>query len=235
MSLVEGELPVDQPAARPRTNLHDQVIADLRSMVMCGELAEGQRVPEAMLCEKLKISRTPLREALKVLAAEGFIELRPNRGAVVAAVDGAAVAGLFEVKGAIERLIGQVLPARITAGEMADLEGMLQAMRDLVRDNDRSAYTVANQAFHAALAAATKNEALVQIYAGLQQKILRARFAINERPAQIALSVQDHEVIMAMLRAGAALDLAHCLEEHSRRTGAAIIAQLPPAVGAGAE
>lgn len=218
--------PDNRPEASARTNLHDQVIGDLRSMIMRGELAEGRRVPEAMLCERLGISRTPLREALKVLAAEGFIELRPNRGAVVVAVDGAAVAGLFEVKGALERLIGLVLPERITPGEMAALEAMLQTMRDLVRDNDRSGYTVANQAFHAALAAATKNEALIQAYAGLQQKILRARFAINERPAQIGRSMQDHEAIMAMLRAGAALDLAFRLEEHNRRTGAAIIAQL---------
>lgn len=219
------------PQAKP--HLHDQVITDLRDMVMRGELAEGKRVPEALLCARLGISRTPLREALKVLAAEGFIELRPNRGAVVVPLEGAAVASLFELKGSIERLIGLVLPERITPAESERIEDLHRQLREFFDRGDVVAYTRVNHAFHAALAAATHNDSLIQVYSGLQQKILRARFAINERPTRIGRSMEDHEAIMAMLRAGASLDLAHRLEEHNRQTGAAILEELRRKLGNG--
>lgn len=209
-----------------RTNLHDHVIAQLRDLVTRGELAEGKRVPEAALCQRLGISRTPLREALKVLAAEGFIALRPNRGAVVVPIDRAAVAAVFEVKGGLERLIGLLLPERIERPQMVHLEQLHEQLCAHYREGGVAAYTRLNHEFHAALAAATRNDALVQIYSGLQQKILRARFAINEQPARIGQSMAEHEGIMVMLRAGAAHDLAHRLEEHNRLTGDAILRQL---------
>jgi len=228
---VAGAAEAIVPQARP--HLHDQVIADLRDMVMRGELAEGKRVPEALLCARLGISRTPLREALKVLAAEGFIALRPNRGAVVVPLDGAAVASLFELKGSIERLIGLVLPERITPAESEQIDQIHRQLREFFDRGDVAGYTRINHDFHAALASATHNDALIQVYSGLQQKILRARFAINEQPTRIGRSMEEHEGIIAMLRAGAARDLANRLEEHNRRTGDAILEQLRLKLGDG--
>lgn len=210
------------PAAMGK-NLHDHVIASLRAMVMNGELADGVRVPEAMLCERLGVSRTPLREALKVLAAEGFVALRPNRGAVVVPIDPRAVADLFELKNALERLIGLSLPGRISDEERVAVDVLHRALATAMAENDIDAYTRLNHDFHAALVAGVHNAALSHTYSGLQQKILRARYAVNGQPTQIRRSMQEHNEIMDMLRAGAALDLAHRLEEHNRRTGDAII------------
>lgn len=218
--VVGGETGTERPV------LHTQVIDELRGIITRGELAEGKRVPEAALCERLGVSRTPLREALKVLAAEGFVELRPNRGAVVVPIDSDAVAALFELKGAIEYMIGLKLPERIKPVELARIEAIHQRLKGCQQRADASAYTLENHNFHAALAAAIRNDAVVQTYSRLQQKILRARLAVNEDPSQLARSVDEHEGIMAMLRAGAARDLAFRLEEHNRRTGEAILAQL---------
>ena len=219
-------LTLDAATDAERPILHTQVIDELRGIITRGELAEGKRVPEAALCERLGVSRTPLREALKVLAAEGFVELRPNRGAVVVPIDGDAVAALFELKGAIEHMIGLKLPERITPAELAHIEAIHQRLKACQQRLDAPAYTLGNHDFHAALAAAIHNDAVVQTYSTLQQKILRARLAINEDPSQLTRSVEEHEGIMAMLRAGAARDLAFQLEEHNRRTGEAILAQL---------
>ncbi|NDV87672.1 FCD domain-containing protein [Aurantimonas aggregata] len=226
MQDLEDDRLNEAPTRPGPTNLHDQVIAELRDLVTRGELVEGKRVPEAALCQRLAISRTPLREALKVLAAEGFIALRPNRGAVVVPIDRAAVAAVFEVKGGLERLIGLLLPERIGRPQLAHLEQLHEQLRSHYQDGGVAAYTRLNHEFHAALAAATRNDALVQVYSGLQQKILRARFAINEQPARIGQSMAEHDGIMVMLRAGAAQDLAHRLEEHNRLTGEAILRQL---------
>ncbi|MCQ0988759.1 GntR family transcriptional regulator [Jiella marina] len=219
-------LSLDAATGTPPSILHIQVIDDLRGIITRGELAEGKRVPEAALCERLGVSRTPLREALKVLAAEGFVELRPNRGAVVVPIDSDAVAALFELKGAIEYMIGLKLPERITPAERAHIEAIQRRLVECQKRADASGYTLENHNFHAALAAGIRNDAVVQTYSTLQRKILRARLAINEDPSQLARSVDEHEGILTMLRAGAARDLAFRLEKHNRRTGEAILAQL---------
>lgn len=207
-------------------NLHDHVIASVRAMVLHGELVAGRRVPESMLCQRLGISRTPLREALKVLAAEGFVELRPNRGAIVSPIDHGAVADLFEVKGALERTIGLCLPARITPDQLQRIRGLHVAMGLAMQGCDTDRYTDLNDRFHAELAAGTQNKALITIYAQIQRKILRARFVVNEQPQRLQHSLAEHEQIVAMLQAGAALDLAECLDQHNRRTAQAILFQL---------
>lgn len=206
-------------------NLHGQIIDSLRAMVLNGALVEGKRIPEAKLCDQFGISRTPLREALKVLASEGFIELRHNRGAVVAPVDPRNVAEQFELNGAMERLIGQTIPARITPEDLDAIEDVYRRLGDAMDRDQPDSYTKLNHDFHQSLAAATHNETLVRAYSSLQQKLLRARFAINVEPGQLRRSMSEHSRIMAMLRAGAARDLAYQLEEHNRLTAEAILQQ----------
>lgn len=197
-------------------------------MVLHGELMAGRRVPEAILCARLGISRTPLREALKVLAAEGFVELRPNRGAVVAPIDPSEIADLFEVKGALERAIGLCLPSRITPAQMDHIVELQASMARAVRGHDAGSYTRLNDRFHETLAAGTRNKALETVYAQIQRKILRARFAVNAQPERLQRSLAEHDQIVAMLAAGAALDLAQCLEDHNRHTAQAILIKLDP-------
>ncbi len=83
-------------------SLHDQIVGHIREMISSGELMGGQRVPEKLLCERLSISRTPLREALKVLASEGLLDLLPNRGARIARLTTKDVDDMFPVMGALE-------------------------------------------------------------------------------------------------------------------------------------
>ena len=208
--------------AEART-LHEQIVSKLRTVLLNGELASGARIPEAELCLRFGVSRTPLREALKVLAAEGFIELRPNRGSIVAPIDPVEIGHVFELKGALEHRVGLLAPIRATAADRATLE---RVHTKLGRHADPAAYTALNQDFHHALAAATHNPVLLQTYDNLQKRILRLRFVINENPERLAASFEDHEAIMAAFRAGARLDLAERLEHHNRLTAEAVMRAL---------
>ncbi len=88
--------------------MHDQIVGRLQEMILTGELAGGERVAEKRPCDRLGISRTPLRGALKVLAAERFIVLRPNRGAIVTAVNRRVVDELFPLCATLERLTAEI-------------------------------------------------------------------------------------------------------------------------------
>ena len=90
--------------ALQRHSLHDQLVAKLREMILNSELRPGSPLPEKMLCESFGVSRTPLREAFKVLASEGLIELRPHRTPQITLIDPGEISAVFEVMVALERL-----------------------------------------------------------------------------------------------------------------------------------
>ena len=219
-----SELPdaVQTASAAEQATLHETLVSGLRTMLLEGSLPSGSRIPEADLCRRFEVSRTPLREALKVLAAEGFAELRPNRGAIVAPIDPNSLAPTFEVNGALERLIGMTAAVRATVDDLADLEQIHSRLNEHQIRHEPPAYSRLNHEFHCRMAQATHNPVLVQTYAALQQKLLRFRFAINELPDRLEASFAEHEHIMVALRARARLDLADRLEEHNRLTGEAI-------------
>lgn len=221
----DGAVPVEAPMT-----LHDRLVVQLRAIFLNGELPDGSRIPEARLCERFNVSRTPLREALKVMAAEGFVTLRPHRGAVVAPVDPGEIGPLIEFKGALERLIGLVAPTRASEADIDELERLHRALAEALTRHDHEAYTRLNYAFHQRLAQTTQNPVLVQSYEALQQKIWRYRFTINELSDRLAESYAEHEHIMIALRARARLDLAERLEEHNRLTGEAMSRALAEAV-----
>lgn len=213
----------DQTPPETEATLHDNLVLQLRNLLLADEFAAGSRIPEAELCERFGISRTPLREALKVMAAEGLVTLRPTRGAVVSPIDPTQIGPIIELKGALEGLIGTLAAQRIDAAAMAELEAHHLALGDALSRHDHSAYTRLNYAFHQLMAQASGNPLLAQSYESLQQKIWRFRFAVNEFDGRLERSYQEHEHIMVALRARTRLDLAERLQEHNRQTGEAMM------------
>ncbi|MBT3307663.1 MAG: GntR family transcriptional regulator, partial [Alphaproteobacteria bacterium] len=111
--MSEAATPTIGTIAPDRASLHDGVVDAVRTMIFDGELIGGQRVPEKLICETLSISRTPLREALKVLASEGLLVLLPNRGARISRLTTADVDDMFPVMGALEALAGELACEKI--------------------------------------------------------------------------------------------------------------------------
>jgi DNA-binding GntR family transcriptional regulator len=210
--------------ARPAADLHARLTEGVRALVIEGALADGAKVPEAALCARFGVSRTPMREALKALAAEGVLELLPNRGARIAPLRADRLAAVFEARGALEGLIGRAAAERADADDLADLERLHADLGAALARGDASCYTGLNEQFHARLARAARNPVAEQIYAGLMAQALRARHRINLDSARMAASYAEHERIMSALRARTPLDLADRLTRHSAATAAALLA-----------
>ncbi len=121
---AQGKVAMAQIIEISRQALHDQVVARLRTMLVEGRIAPGAKLNERELCELLRVSRTPLREAIKLLAAEGLVDLLPNRGAVAVKLSEADVLNTFEVLAAIEGQSGELAAQRVTDAELAELRAL---------------------------------------------------------------------------------------------------------------
>ena len=199
-----------------RQSLHDTIINRVRAMVYDGDLKPGAKVPEKMLCETLGISRTPLREALKVLASEGVLELLPNRGARVACLTGEDVDEMFPVMGALEALAGELACARATEADIAELRALHYQMALHHTRAERNEYFAINQKIHEKIMAVAGNRLLVTMYEGLAGRIRRARYISSITSGRWEEAMAEHEEILNALETHDGQRLAGILKEHLR-------------------
>ncbi|NBC89139.1 MAG: FCD domain-containing protein [Alphaproteobacteria bacterium] len=216
------------PAPRPERSgdLHDRLIAHLRDMIVRGALAGGARIPEAQLCARFEVSRTPLREALKALSVEGLVILQPNRGATVTPLEPDNLSDVFEAKGAIEHFIGVNAAVRASDADIGGLQRLHERLVAAEAASDPESYTQLNEQFHHELARLAGNAEVLRIYERLQARILRARHRINDDPERVRASLAEHEGIMTAMSVRARLDLAERLVAHNAATSDAIVSQL---------
>ena len=211
----QGSAPKAGSAERiERRSLHDEVVGRLRDMILEGELLAGERIPERVLCDRFGISRTPLREALKVLATEGLIDLLPNRGAAVSRISAEGLREAFQVMGALEALGGELACARITDSEVAAIRDLHDRMVGHHRAGRLNDYFTLNQAIHEAILAAADNRMLTELYGRLRGQVQRARFAANLSETRWRQAVAEHEEMMAALEVRDAEKLGRIMKRH---------------------
>ena len=210
---------------RPAT-LHEEIVGILRDMILEGTLAPGSWIAEIKLCNELGVSRTPLREALKVLASESLVRLVQNRGTVVTEVEVDEVAELFEIMQALEELVGRLTGERIADEDLAALQTMHEQMIENHRAGRRREYFEQNQAIHLRFARLTGNATLAETYQNFAGRIRRARYLANLSDARWAELVDEHEAFMAVLARRDVPAFAAMLREHSRKTGDVVCAAL---------
>ncbi len=199
-----------------RASLHEELVARLRDLIVEGELAPGARVPERTLCQRFGVSRTPLREALKVLASDGLLELLPNRGATVARLTAADLDEMFPVMGALEALAGELACARISDAELAEIRALHYQMALHHTRGELPQYFRFNQRIHEAIMDAARNATLSRMYRSLAGRIRRARYVANMSQARWDQAVEEHEAILAALERHDGPALAQTLERHLR-------------------
>jgi DNA-binding GntR family transcriptional regulator len=197
-----------------RMTLPQNAAGRLRQMILDGDLVPSGRLNERVLCERLGISRTPLREALRTLAAEGLVRVEPNRGAIVAPLDRADIESTFEVLAALEGLAGELAAARITDCELAEIKALHYEMRAHHARGDRSAYFAANQAIHARIARAGGNGVLGETFEKLNARVKRVRYAANLSLQRWDKAVDEHEQMISALEARDGGALRAILEAH---------------------
>ncbi|SOY68587.1 putative transcriptional regulator, GntR family [Cupriavidus taiwanensis] len=215
-----------------RQRLHDTVVDHLRNFIVEGVLAPGMKLNERELCETLGISRTPLREALKVLAAEGLIEISPNRGASVSRMTETEAWEAFELMSGLEAFAGELACERITAPELAEIKALHYAMLACHARNDLPGYYSRNQEIHDRIAAAARNQTLLQTYLTLNRRLKAMRFRSNYQTEKWDRAVHDHEEMIRALEARDGKRLASILRQHLLEKRAAVMRIQPDPAGA---
>jgi DNA-binding GntR family transcriptional regulator len=194
--------------------LHEDVVEQLRAMIVHGELQPGARLNERVLCEQLAISRTPLREALKLLATEDLVELLPNRGATVARLDPVRISHALAVMGALEALAGQLACAHATDTAIAEIRALHFEMLATHARRDLDGYFRYNQLIHLKIVEASGNPVLSNTYRQLNASVRRARYMANLSKERWDAAVREHEAILHALAARDALTLQRLLADH---------------------
>ena len=190
---------LDRVTSIKRPSLHEELIDRLRTMIVEGVLTAGEKVPERALCEKLGVSRTPMREALKVLAADGLLTLEPNRGARVRAITLDDLEEVFPLMGALEALAGELACANITVAQMTELRKTHELMLECFHASDLSGYFRHNQRIHEIIMQAAGNATLSSMVQSLAVRVRRARYLANMSSERWHQAVAEHEeIIMAL-------------------------------------
>src|ERR1700692_4780651 len=197
-----------------RQRLHDTVVDHLRNFIVEGLLAPGMKLNERTLCETLGISRTPLREALKVLAAEGLIDILPNRGASVSQMSEAEIRETFEFMSGLEAFSGELACERMTAAELSEIKALHYAMLACREQNDLSGYYRRNQAIHDKINDAARNSALKQRYIAVNRRLQALRFRSNFQTVKWDSAIRDHEAMTEALEARDGKRMAGILRGH---------------------
>ena len=199
MSLPE---PVAAPDRLNIASVVDQVYEAIRERITSGSLPRGARVHQEDLAEELGVSRTPVREALRRLAAEGLVEMRTNRGARVADIDQGGMRGAYDARLVVEPGAARLAAARRLAEPLARMRAAVAAQRRSLRSVERS--FEANREFHLALVAASGNDYLLQLVERLW--VARIGATIYERQVEtqerMVLDVREHEQILEAIEAG---------------------------------
>lgn len=211
-SLVRQQTVSPLPIRKPL--LHEEIVERLSAMIFAGELAPDIRVPEKQLCQRFGISRTPLREALKVLAAEGLITLLPNRGARVTRLTPGDADELFPVMAALEALSGELACARATDADLAEVRALHYQMALHHTRGERDDYFRCNQAIHRKIMAMAGNPTLAQVHDGLAGRVRRVRYLANTNRTRWDQAMTEHEHILAALEARDGPGLAASLKAH---------------------
>ena len=200
-----------------RRSLHDEVAGCLRAMLVEGRIAPGAKLNERELCELLKISRTPLREAIKRMAAEGLVDLLPNRGAVAVKLSETDVLHTFELLADLEGLSGELAAQRITAAEVAQVKALHYEMLAAFTRQDLPAYYRLNAQIHAAINATARNPVLSKTYGEVNARVQSLRFRTNQNQTKWRQAVKEHERMIEALEARDAAALRALLIEHLLR------------------
>jgi len=205
-----------------RDLLERQAVQALRKMIIFAELAPGELLPEGEIGQRLGISRTPMREALKTLAAEGLVELRPHRRARVSELKVREIEELFEVISGLEGMAARMAASRIQPATLKRLETLQNRMETIFRSGKLKEYFAINQAIHRLVVEAAGNSVLVATHHWLLGRAERARFLALQAPQRWNDSLREHRDILDCLRRGDGEGASCLTARHVRRTGEVI-------------
>ena len=194
--------------------ISDQLREKIEEQIATGALPPGSSLDEATLVEQHGVSRTPVREALIQLAAEGLIEIRPRRGAVVTSIGPTRLSEMFEVMAELEAMCGRLAARRMTDAERKALLTAHQACEDARANDDSDAYFYCNEQFHSAIYAGSHNTFLIEQAQALQRRLRPYRRLQLRVRNRMGVSFKEHLGVVQAIAAGDAEAAAQALRSH---------------------
>jgi len=228
LDAIQGEELTAATAPRDRTTLPASIAEQLRQMITEGELPAGARLNERALGDRLGVSRTPLREAFRLLVAEGLIEHTPNRGAQVVKLSEQDIRDSFEVMSGLEALSGELACRRITADELAEIRALTFEMLASHARQDLPSYYRLNRAIHDRINRAARNRLLTQVYATLNLRIQNLRFRSNFDRDKWNKAAREHTEMVDALEGRDGARLAGILRAHLLQKCDAVLDAIVP-------
>lgn len=207
-----------------RRYLHDEVVDRMRDLIHSGELEPCARVNESELTERFGISRTPLREAIKILATEGLLELLPNRGARVASISRTEIEEMIEVIAGLEATACDLACQRVTDEEIEAIAAKQDALAGAFEQRDVVPYFQFNREIHEMIMQASGNATLQAMYAALSGRTQRSRYKAHQTEEQWLRAADEHARMIPLLRQRDGDALGRLMREHIRSKKPVILA-----------
>lgn len=189
--------------------LRDVVFETLRRAILMGELEPGERLMELQLSEKLGVSRTPIREAIRKLELEGLVTMIPRKGAAVAQITEQDLQDVLEVRASLEELAVELACKRISEEELARLHTCLEEFRHVLQSKEVTKIAEKDVEFHDIIIHSTGNRRLVQMLNNLREQMYRYRVEYLKHSTHYPQLIQEHEDILRSLQ--------HRKEEEARQ------------------
>lgn len=194
--------------------LRDVVFNTLRQAILKNELAPGERLMEIQLAERLGVSRTPIREAIRKLELEGLVLMIPRKGAEVAKISEKSLRDVLEVRRSLEELAIELACQRIAESEVGQLEDAQIAFREAVNKGDAMAIAESDESYHDIIYYGTGNERLVQILNNLREQMYRYRLEYIKDADKRQVLLVEHEKILRAIKSRHVAEAKEAMREH---------------------
>jgi DNA-binding GntR family transcriptional regulator len=201
------------------TSLAGRLVVAIENDILEGRLKPGERLDEAPLCGRFGVSRTPVREALRLLTAEGLVETRPRIGSMVASPTVGDVIDLFETVAELEGIATRLAVERLQASTEASIRAAHDLCQDAAKGLDPASYYDANGVFHRSIHNASANRVLVNEIARLDKRLSPYRRFITFRPGRTETAIREHEAIFEAILSHSAAEAAQAMRDHVRLLG----------------
>jgi DNA-binding GntR family transcriptional regulator len=202
-----------KPAA-PRQTLAEQLRLKLADDIVAGRLAPGVRLDETALAQRFQVSRTPVREALRLLAASGLAESRPHRGVIVTQITPEHLQEMFEVMAELEATCARIAARAMTLEDRRNLEAVHRDCLTIVRTGDPQAYHEANQRFHNAIYDGTHNAFLAETTLSVRARVTPFRRAQFRSLGRLAKSYEEHDAVVEAILRGDEEGASQAMRDH---------------------
>ena len=184
-----------KPIERHQT-LREKILETIRDAILKGNLKPGERVSEPELAERFGISRTPIREAFRQLESEGYLEVIPRKGAVVASLSERDIEEFYAIKSILEGYAARMAAENLTARDIERLETINARLQEIAEEGDVKNFFRVHNEFHELFIKASGNEKLHELINQLVLKFNRLRLASLSQPGRMQISVQEHKKII---------------------------------------